>query len=358
MSVVQHIDGAGGGFSTTYNGGATPLTISNTPNSSTDILWLLATATRDGVKGTGVSGCDATWTKVANTADADEEIQLWRGVNPSSTGTVTITYNGSTWAQASLTHSRDIASTVGTPVISTNNDSGSDLSGTVTCGQGQLAFGRSHSDLMTALVGSTPASGWVNSAVISAATGTDSATCYRLGSGSATNHQVTATNSNTATGQHLIVTVGDLVVPANISPPAATATADAAVPTVGAGISPPAATAQAEAPGPVVAANVSPPSAGASAQAAPPVLNLQQAYFTPPTYEEAVDDHFWGRYSIPVGRSVVMVEGHYQVMAYPWLGTIAELEQGVEWFGGGRTYPISGETAAALEADGFTVTRQ
>lgn len=77
--------------------------------------------------------------------------------------------------------------------------------------------------------------------------------------------------------------------------------------------------------------------------------------FTPPTVQEGTSDPFWGRYTIPVGQSVVKVNGVYTTTPYPWLGDIADLEEGVEYFLGGRTYDITNAVAADLEADGFTV---
>lgn len=77
--------------------------------------------------------------------------------------------------------------------------------------------------------------------------------------------------------------------------------------------------------------------------------------FTPPTVLERSSDPFFGRYSIPVGQSVVLRDGHYATVPYPWLGEIAELQDGETYFLGGRTYVVSNEVAFALEADGYTV---
>lgn len=77
--------------------------------------------------------------------------------------------------------------------------------------------------------------------------------------------------------------------------------------------------------------------------------------FTPPTVRQASNDPFFGRYSIPVGQSVVLRDGHYVTVPYPWLGELAELTDGVTYFLGGRTYDISEAVAAALENDGFEV---
>ena len=77
--------------------------------------------------------------------------------------------------------------------------------------------------------------------------------------------------------------------------------------------------------------------------------------FTPPTRQESSSDSFFGRYSVPVGESVVKVNGTYTTVPYPWLGDIADLEAGVDYFLGGHQYVISDETAAALTADGYTV---
>lgn len=70
-----------------------------------------------------------------------------------------------------------------------------------------------------------------------------------------------------------------------------------------------------------------------------------------------MDDPFWGRYAVPVGQSVVKTEGTYVVTPFPWQGDLDGLTQGVDYFLGGRTYPISDDTADALEADGFTTDR-
>ena len=77
--------------------------------------------------------------------------------------------------------------------------------------------------------------------------------------------------------------------------------------------------------------------------------------FTPPTVQQSMNDRFWGRYSIPVGQSVVKVDGTYQLLPFPWKGELDGKAEGVDYFLGGRTYVISPETATALAADGFTV---
>lgn len=79
------------------------------------------------------------------------------------------------------------------------------------------------------------------------------------------------------------------------------------------------------------------------------------ATFTPPTTTEHSDDFFFGRYQMTVGQSVVLTDGTYTTTPYPWLGEIADLEEGVEWFQGGRTYEVSSAVATALQADGYTV---
>ena len=85
--------------------------------------------------------------------------------------------------------------------------------------------------------------------------------------------------------------------------------------------------------------------------------------FTPPTQEQGSSDPFWGRYRIPVGISVVRIPqgfgmgawgetpygfGGYRRLPTPALSEIAGLEEGVDWFQGGRTYVISDEVAEAL----------
>lgn len=85
------------------------------------------------------------------------------------------------------------------------------------------------------------------------------------------------------------------------------------------------------------------------------------ASFTPPVVSDSSDDFFYGRYQIPVGQSVLLSNGHYATTPYPWLGEIrpeggTDLVEGVSWFQGGRTYTVSSAVAAALVADGYTVT--
>jgi hypothetical protein len=78
--------------------------------------------------------------------------------------------------------------------------------------------------------------------------------------------------------------------------------------------------------------------------------------FTPPTVPQGSTDPFFGRYSVPVGVSVVKRAGVFERRPYPALAEIAGLTEGVDWFQGGRTYVIDSATATALTADGFTVT--
>lgn len=77
--------------------------------------------------------------------------------------------------------------------------------------------------------------------------------------------------------------------------------------------------------------------------------------FTPPTTFEYSGDPFWGRFKVEVGLSVVKKAGHYLTTPYPWLGEIATLSEGRDWFQGGRTYEITDAVADALRDDGFTV---
>ena len=79
--------------------------------------------------------------------------------------------------------------------------------------------------------------------------------------------------------------------------------------------------------------------------------------FEPPTQLQGCDDIFWGRYSIPVGQSVVMRDGHYRTTPTPWIGELDGLVDGVDYFLGGHIYEVSDEVADRLEGDGFTVDR-
>lgn len=77
--------------------------------------------------------------------------------------------------------------------------------------------------------------------------------------------------------------------------------------------------------------------------------------FTPPTVKQGSNDHFFGRYSIDVGQSVLLRDGVYVTTPYPALMEIADLVEGEEWFQGGRTYTVSQAVADALAADGYAV---
>lgn len=77
--------------------------------------------------------------------------------------------------------------------------------------------------------------------------------------------------------------------------------------------------------------------------------------FTPPTEDQASDDFFFGRFSVQVGLSVVKVNGTFTTMPYPWLGDLADLTEGTDWFQGGRSYVISPDVAGELSAAGYEV---
>lgn len=79
--------------------------------------------------------------------------------------------------------------------------------------------------------------------------------------------------------------------------------------------------------------------------------------FRPPTVSQAMPgDRLFSRYSaIPVGQSVVLRDGTYRITPFPWLGEIAELTEGEDYFLGGHEYVVSTDIADALTADGFTI---
>lgn len=78
--------------------------------------------------------------------------------------------------------------------------------------------------------------------------------------------------------------------------------------------------------------------------------------FTPPTVLQSSNDSFFGRYSIPVGQSVVRVGGGFQTVAFPWLGElVAAGVEGTDWFLGGRTYAVTSDIADELTGLGYEV---
>lgn len=76
--------------------------------------------------------------------------------------------------------------------------------------------------------------------------------------------------------------------------------------------------------------------------------------FEPPTINQGSDDYFFGRYSIPVGQSVLKRAGHYVTVQTPWLGELDGLVDGTDYFLGGHIYTVTPEVASALNADGYT----
>lgn len=78
--------------------------------------------------------------------------------------------------------------------------------------------------------------------------------------------------------------------------------------------------------------------------------------FTPPTRQESMSGFaLWSRYGSKVGRSVLKRAGIFTTVDMPWLGELIDMAEGVDFFLGGRTYPVSDALAADLTADGFTV---
>lgn len=79
--------------------------------------------------------------------------------------------------------------------------------------------------------------------------------------------------------------------------------------------------------------------------------------FTPPTQQQGVQrgDRLFDRYTVPVGLSVVKRDGVFTTTPYPWLGEIADLTEGTDFFLGGRTYVVSDAVAGELTAAGYTV---
>lgn len=78
--------------------------------------------------------------------------------------------------------------------------------------------------------------------------------------------------------------------------------------------------------------------------------------FTPPTQRQGVrrGDPLFDRYTVPVGLSVVKVNGTFTTQPYPWLGDLEGLTEGVDYFLGGHgPYVISNEIATELEVAGF-----
>lgn len=215
--VRQHIHGAAGAFSTTYNGGATPFTITNDPDPG-DVLILRLTQSRSGSEFVSVAGCGATWTKVAFCNNADESVQYWRGTGATATGTITATATINTWARGSLTHVGGLADTtvVSDGGLVTNNAAGADPGPIMSAGNGQMVFATAYQNNMSQYpsVGTppTPATGWVFDPISVDLNSVESGAGYRIPTSTA-DHQVTAENGGAGAGFHLMIVVGAILSP-------------------------------------------------------------------------------------------------------------------------------------------------
>lgn len=80
--------------------------------------------------------------------------------------------------------------------------------------------------------------------------------------------------------------------------------------------------------------------------------------FTPPTVNEAAGgDRLFSRYTIPVGQTVIKVDGEYVVSPYPWIGDLEGLTDGVDYFLGGHVYTVDNTVANELMEAGYTLDR-
>ena len=80
--------------------------------------------------------------------------------------------------------------------------------------------------------------------------------------------------------------------------------------------------------------------------------------FTPPVVSDPIRGagRLFSFYTMPQGIAVVWRNGHFVQVRTPSQEETAALVEGVSWFSGGRTYTVSADTAALLNADGFTTT--
>lgn len=80
--------------------------------------------------------------------------------------------------------------------------------------------------------------------------------------------------------------------------------------------------------------------------------------FTPPVRSEKIPTKhpLFKHYSRLASFTVLWRNSHFTEVRYPAQEETDQLVEGVTWFPGGRTFTVSAETAALLEADGFTVT--
>lgn len=80
--------------------------------------------------------------------------------------------------------------------------------------------------------------------------------------------------------------------------------------------------------------------------------------FTPPTVEERMvtpGQRLFGFFTQTMSYAVIWRNGHFVRVRVPSQEETDALVEGTRWFSGGRTYLVDEDTAALLEADGFTV---
>lgn len=104
---------------------------------------------------------------------------------------------------------------------------------------------------------------------------------------------------------------------------------------------------------------LSTPAATATAARSTAGVIVRYLTFEPPTVNDRVikdNGPLFERYAIPVGQSVVKVDGVYEVSPFPWIGELVDTVEGIDYFLGGHVYRVSGAVAEDLQAAGFTVT--
>lgn len=76
--------------------------------------------------------------------------------------------------------------------------------------------------------------------------------------------------------------------------------------------------------------------------------------FRPPLRPQSAGSHFWSRYQINVGVSVVRVGSQFRELPGPRADELVGRE-GTDWFVGGHVYYVTDEIGEALASSGFDV---
>lgn len=293
-----------------------------------DVGVVVASGEREATASTAVTSYPAGYTEAAAAAATGASGSFTAVAYEGSAGSVSGTHtSGVAISPGSVTHnvSSGDAPTLTillTPSVSAYNGTATVSETTTVTAAGQVGKAVGATRTATATVTAAGVVGKATGASVSATAAITAAGVV----GKATGASISATATVTAAGSTSSGIASDASLPAT-----ATVTAAGEV-----GL----------ADGPTLAATVAITAGG--------VVSAAERFFEPPTVAQGTNDGtFFSRYRMPVGQSVVRIDGQFQTLPFPWMGELIGAE-GTDWFLGGRRYQITSEVAAELEAAGYT----